>query len=242
MFAVVAACIDRWALCSQRVSVRAFARPWIAVQIIAALIIVWSIIPVHLAIFYSNQTGRCAALAGTYAFTNAIYSVVVIGILPLFLMILFSALAWRNLRTVRNRVLTIGVDARRVRIHQRDHDLLKMLSVEVFIYCVTTIPYPINLIYGVATSSLGASKGAERLAIESLIGYIVSPLLNFMYCCVQFYGKIVVSCADGLVALLVYAYSSNKFRQEFMSVIRCKSIGNHQGDPTNPSMQLYVRK
>ena len=151
-----------------------------------ALIIVWSIIPVHLAIFYSNTTGRCVALAGAYAFINAIYSVVVIGVLPLFLMILFSALAWRNLRTVRNRVLTTGVDVRRVRIHQRDHDLLKMLSVEVFVYCVTTIPYPINLIYVVSTSSLAASKGAVRLAIESLIGYIVSPLLNFMYCCVQF--------------------------------------------------------
>jgi hypothetical protein len=86
----------------------------------------------------------------------------------------------------RGKTLTNG---RSMSIHKRDRDLMKMLGGEVFVYCVTTIPYPINLIYSVSTSSIAASKSPMRLAIESLIGYIVSPLLNFMYCCAQFYGK-----------------------------------------------------
>jgi hypothetical protein len=191
MIVVIAGCIDRWALCSQSVTIRSFSRPRIAVRVIIMIIIVWTIIPIHLAVFYSNDTGRCIALHGTYAFFYAMYSLIVIGILPLFLMILFSALTWSNLKLIRTRVAPTGGQAgRSVRIHKRDRDLMKMLSGEVFVYCVTTIPYPINLIYSVSTMSIAASKGPIRLAIESLIGYIISPLLNFMYCCAQFYGKI----------------------------------------------------
>lgn len=164
---------------------------------IILLIIIWTLIPIHLAVYYSNTTGRCIALPGTYAFFYAIYSLIVIGILPLFLMILFSLLAWYNLQSIRSRITpTDGIIAnnrtRNIRIHKRDRDLLKMLSGEVLVYCITTIPYPINLIYSVSTSSIASSKSAMRLAIESLIGYIITPFLNFMYCCAQFYGKIFV--------------------------------------------------
>jgi hypothetical protein len=125
----------------------------------------------------------------SYAFFYAIYSLIVIGILPLVLMIIFSLLAWHNLQLIRSRVVPIDPTIRNIKIHKRDRDLMKMLSGEVLAYCITTIPYPINLIYSVSTSSITAYKTPTRLAMESLIGYIVSPLLNFMYCCAQFYGK-----------------------------------------------------
>jgi hypothetical protein len=123
----------------------------------------------------------------SYAFFYAIYSLIVIGILPLVLMIVFSLLAWHNLQKIQSRVVPMGEIS--IQIHGRDRTLMKMLSGEVFIYCLTTVPYPIDLIYSVATNSISAYKSPTRLAMESLIGYIVSPLLNFMYCCVQFYGK-----------------------------------------------------
>jgi hypothetical protein len=186
---VIAGCIDRWALCSQNPRIRSFSRPYIAVRIIAILLVVWTIIPIHLAIFFNNSTGRCIAMPQSYAFFYAIYSLIVIGILPLVLMIVFSLLAWHNLQMIRSRVAPTCQATRNLNIHKRDRDLMKMLSGEVFVYCLTTIPYPINLIYSVSTSSIAAYKSSIRLAIESLIGYIVSPLLNFMYCCAQFYGK-----------------------------------------------------
>jgi hypothetical protein len=195
MIVVIAACIDRWALCSQSATIRSFSQPRIAIRVIIILIIVWTIIPIHLAIFFSNDSGRCIALPGAYALFYAIYSLIVIGILPLVLMILFSFLAWHNLKSIRARVVPIneGINGRRiVQIHRRDRDLMKILSGEVFIYCLTTIPYPVNLIYSVSTSSIAASKSSMRLAIESLVGYIISPFLNFMYCCAQFYGKIII--------------------------------------------------
>jgi hypothetical protein len=160
--------------------------------VIIILIITWTIIPIHLAIFFSNSTGQCIPLPGTYALFYAIYSLIVIGILPLFLMILFGLLAWHNLQLIRSRVTPSGArihTIQHIQILKRDRDLMRMLSGEVFVYCLTTIPYPIYLIYSVSTNSIAAYKSPLRLAIESLVGYIMSPLLNFMYCCVQFYGK-----------------------------------------------------
>ncbi|UJR26952.1 hypothetical protein I4U23_008259 [Adineta vaga] len=212
---MIAGCIDRWALCSQNAIIRSFSRPRIACYVIVILIIVWTLIPIHLAIYFSNDTGRCVALAGNYAFFYAIYSLIVIGILPLFLMILFSFLAWHNLQTIRSRVAPTngGVIQTRqsIQIHKRDRDLMKMLSGEVLVYCLTTIPYPINLIYSVSTSSIASSKSALRLAIESLIGYIITPLLNFMYCCVQFY---------------VYAFASARFRKEILQLLSGRPVEN----------------
>ena len=189
---VIAACIDRWALCSENGIIRSFARPKIAVRVILILLVVWTLIPIHMAVFFSNNTGRCIAMPGTYAFFYAIYSLIVIGVLPLLLMIVFSILPWYNLRKIRSRVAPNGGQAgatRNINIHKRDRDLMLMLTGEVIVYCITTIPYPINLVYSVTTSSLGVPKDSTRLAIESLIGYIISPFLNFMYCIAQFYGE-----------------------------------------------------
>jgi hypothetical protein len=201
---VIAACIDRWALCSSNITIRAFSKPQKAIRVILILLIVWTIIPIHLAIFFSNNSGRCIALPGAYAYFYAIYSLIVIGVLPLLLMTIFSFLAWNNLRLIRTRVAPTTNGVRHIKIHKRDRDLMKMLGGEVFVYCVTTIPYPINLIYSVSTSSFAAYKSPIRLAIESLIGYIISPLLNFMYCCVQFYGKKI--------------FNSNRFKFIFCSI------------------------
>ena len=158
-------------------------------RLILILLIVWTIVPIHLAVFFNNSTGRCIALPGAYAFFYAIYSMIIIGILPLVLMIAFSLGAWHNLQLTRMRITPTGDGVRTIKIHKRDRDLMKMLSGEVLVYCLTTIPYPINLIYIVSTDSIAPFKSPTRKAIESLVGYIISPILNFMYCCVQFYGR-----------------------------------------------------
>jgi hypothetical protein len=75
---VIAACIDRWALCSQSATIRSFSRPRIAICVILILIIIWAIIPIHLAVWYSNNTGQCIVLPDTYAFLYTIYSMIVL--------------------------------------------------------------------------------------------------------------------------------------------------------------------
>ena len=224
---MIAACIDRWALCSNNVNIRAFSKPNKAIRVILILLVVWTIIPIHLAIFYNNSTGRCIASSAAYAFFYAIYSLIVIGVLPLVLMIVFSFLAWYNLRLTRTRVAPIIIGIQNIKIRKRDRDLMKMLTGEVFVYCLTTIPYPINLIYSVSTVSISAYKSAARIAIESLIGYIISPILNFMYCCVQFYGKKNNSYMNLSLFFVVYIFCSRKFRKQFIKLFRRQQEGGN---------------
>ena len=226
---VIAACVDRWALCSDNLRIRSFSRPRQAIRLIAILIVIWTLIPIHMVVFFNNDSGRCRATPGTYALFYAIYSLFVIGLFPLVLMIVFSLWAWNNLRLAHIRVAPVG--SRVVRVHKRDRDLLKMLSGEVLVYCITTIPYPINLIYTVSTEPFAALKSPTRKSIESLVGYIVSPLLNFMYCCAQFYGKrntLARFTRTLNISFLVYAVCSRKFRKDFLGLFHRKPGQNVQ--------------
>ncbi len=158
-------------------SIKTFSRLHNATRIILILLVICTIILIHLEIFFNKSTGRCIAMPARYA----IYSLIVIGILPLLLMILFSLLTWHNLQMIRSRLVPTGLTIRNRKIHKRDRALMRVLSVEVFAYCWTTLPYPINLIYSVSTSSIEAYKSPIHLAIEPLIGYIISFWINLMY-------------------------------------------------------------
>ncbi|UJR23010.1 hypothetical protein I4U23_026036 [Adineta vaga] len=108
---MVAACIDRWALCSQNVKIRSFCQVHVAPPLF---------------LYYDNSSGRCI-LTPLYALAYTIFSFLAISIIPLFLMIIFSVLTSHNLHTIRSRVLPQGNTVQNIRIHKRDHDLVKML-------------------------------------------------------------------------------------------------------------------
>jgi hypothetical protein len=76
----------------------------------------------------------------------------------------------------------------RLRLHKADRDLMRMLAGEVLVYLITTLFYPVNVLYGVITAPFAAEKSEMRVAVESLIGYIISPMLNYVYCVAQFYS------------------------------------------------------
>ncbi len=187
---MIAACIDRWALTSSSVKIRLFCQPYIARNVIIGLILIWPIIPVHMAIFVNNYSGHCGA-PSYYAFAFSIYLFIFIGILPPILMISFGLLARRNLKLIRLRVTPQNISAQ-VRFNKANRDLMKMLTGEVLVYLITTVLYPVNVLYGVVTIPIAQQKSEMRLAIESLVGYIVSPLLNYVYCVAQFYSMILV--------------------------------------------------
>ncbi|UJR14647.1 hypothetical protein I4U23_001640 [Adineta vaga] len=203
----IAACFDRWALTSPKTNIRSYARPIVSRNVIICLILIWPIIPVHMAVFVNNYSGRCGT-PSNYAFAFSMYLFVVIGILPPMLMILFGFLAWRNLKLVKSRVLPSSSIAQ-IRFQKANRDLMKMLSVEVILYIITTVLYPVNVLYGVITAPIVQQKNELRLAIESLIGYIISPLLNYVYCVAQFY---------------VYSICSSKFRNDFIRLIRRQPV------------------
>lgn len=188
-FLVISACIDRWALTSSNARIRSICRPQVARYVILSLILIWPIIPVHMAVYVNNNTGRCGA-PSNYALGFSIYLFVFIGICPPLLMISFGILAWRNLKLIRRQIAPLH-QTHRLRFHRSDRDLMRMLVGEVFVYIITTSLYPVNVLYGVITTPIAAEKSSMRLAVESLVGYIISPILNYIYCVAQFYSKIV---------------------------------------------------
>lgn len=218
---MIAACIGRWALTSPNTRIRSIARPQIACYVIIGLIIIWPIIPVHMAVFVTLVSGRCGT-PSNYALAFSIYSFIFVGILPPALMITFGILAWRNLKQVRSRVAPTN-DPVRLRLHRGDRDLMKMLAGEVMIYIITTSVYPVNILYGFITAPFAQYKSPMRLEIEGFISFIISPLLNFVYCVVPFYSKKFLlteySSILTLFFFLVYAICSKKFRIDFIHLI-----------------------
>ncbi len=186
---MIAACIDRWALCSQNVKIRSICRPYIARRVIVLNVLISTLLPIQLLIYFDNHTGRCV-LSPLYTLAYTIFALIAIGVLPLLLMIIFGLLARHNLHLIRARVVPANNPNQKLRMHKRDHDLMKMLAGEVLIYCIATIPYPSSILYGYFTIPIAGEKSPMRIAIESLIAFIIYPLLAFTYCCTQFYGRI----------------------------------------------------
>ena len=188
---MIAACVDRWALTSQNVRIRSFSHPKIARYVILCLILIWPIIPIHMAIFINNYSGRCGP-PKYYALAFSIYLFIFIGIIPPFLMMFFGILAWKNLKLIRSRVTPMNF-SRPSRFQQGDRDLMRMLTGEVCVYIISTCLYPIDILYGFITASITQDKSEMRLAIESLVGFIISPILNYIYCVAQFYSRKMIS-------------------------------------------------
>jgi hypothetical protein len=143
-----------------------------------------------MAIYVNNYSGHCGA-PSYYALAFAIYLFIFVSILPPLLMIIFGILAWCNLKLIQMRIAPMNKNAQ-IRFHKADRDLMKMLFGEVLIYIITTALYPVNVLYSVITTPIAEDKSEMRLAVESLIGYIISPVLNYIYCVAQFYSRIVI--------------------------------------------------
>ncbi|CAF4799340.1 unnamed protein product [Rotaria sp. Silwood1] len=91
------------------------------------------------------------------------------------------------------RIISPGSDYTQYRLRKSDRDLMKMVAGEVFVYLVSTILYAVNTLYGFITGPIAQQKSGMRLAIEALAGFIVSPLLSFLYCVTPFYGRVRLS-------------------------------------------------
>lgn len=187
---MISACIDRWASTSSKPTIRKFSQPKVAICVILGLIPIWAIIPIHMAVHVTITAGRCGT-PSYYAFAFGMYLLFVIGLIPPFLLITFGCMALRNLRLIRRRVVNVQNPAQ-LRFQKADHDLMRMVTGEVIVYLITTLVYPANVLYGVVTRPFAAQKSPMRVAIENLVGFIISPLLNYIYCAAPFYSESII--------------------------------------------------
>jgi hypothetical protein len=157
---------------------------------------------------------------------HSIYICFVAAILPTSLMSIFSLLAYRNLRQMSRNVHPINLpeptpNAEKIRLQQRDRQLSTMLFVQIIVYMIFTITYPLNTLYNAIVLIIGGTKTTERVAIENFILFMTSGfLLNFY------------SAASFFVFL-----TSNAFRRQLRTIFafilpQSQTIGN-QGQTTH---------
>ncbi len=216
------ACVDRYAISSQNVNIRAFGRPRIAHYVITTIIVIWLILPIHLVIFSTIKNGRCL-MSGLYPYFFDAYAIIIAAIIPSSMMITFSILAAKNIRQICRRIQPLRVDRNHITnvntsIHLKQHDyqLLKMLIVDVTIYCISVAPAPIYYTYAAIT--LKATKSAEQVAWQNFFYYLAA---QFLY----------IAASTSLYTNLLV---SKPFRKEFRSFLN-RYILNRRQFITNSS-------
>lgn len=187
------ACVACYAQSSRNVRIRHFCRYRNVLRVVFIVPIIWFIIPLHIPMLTSIQNGKCLMWEGAAALYHSIYICFVAAILPTSLMIIFSLLAYRNLRRMLRNIHPINNEQRlsptygRIRLHHNDRQLSKMLFVQIIVYMIFTISYPIQTIYNATTLIIGGIKSDERIAIENFILFITSAFLLNFYSAASFF-------------------------------------------------------
>ncbi|CAF0837267.1 unnamed protein product [Adineta ricciae] len=205
--AVALACIDRFALCSSNVRIRAFSQRSMAIKMVLIASIVWFVIPSHMIVYVDIQmpNRRCGG-SGNYSYIYGLYAAIVTTI-PLIIMVVFSTLAIRSLKHIQFRVqpdprMNGQTVPKNIRIQKRDVKLTLILIGEVIIYFCSTVSFPIYSIYAAITATV--PKDTLRTAIESFMRY---NSLNFL---------IYVNAAS---IFYIHLLASGAFRKESKQVL-----------------------
>ncbi|UJR14205.1 hypothetical protein I4U23_001198 [Adineta vaga] len=203
---VAFACIDRYALCSDNVSLRHFSNRRIAYRGVIIIIITWSIICSHRLIFYEIKGNLCGILTNTgAAIYHSLYVILGGGIIPTLIMITCALLIRRNLARKHQKRLHISVIEHHR--HSLDHQVLVLLFIQIICYIIFTMPQLCNLVYNAISNTI-TNRSQERIAIERFVGFI-AELMLYMFPVTSFY---------------LYTLTSRTFRGELIAFFHLLSL------------------
>ncbi|CAF1229433.1 unnamed protein product [Adineta steineri] len=111
-------------------------------------------------------------------YISYIYYPVLIGFLPMTITLIFSLLAYQNVRRIVRR--QIPVVRRRL-----DQQLTAMVLIRIIIFLILTLPFTCLQMYTYLTK-ITPSSNSYAFAIENLVSSIVTTLLNLNYA-ISFY-------------------------------------------------------
>jgi hypothetical protein len=199
----VLACIDRFALSSVEVRIRSFSQRRMAIRLIIIFGIFWALAVIFFSVVRTIQNGSCNIYNDLYSLIYTIYYIIFAGVLPPFLIVLFSLLVMRNLKQMRSRVQPTTTENPSVNIlRKRDRDLMRMVLIEVMFYVISTMPFSIYLVYKMITNDYVKSK--EQNQIESFINYMTQSFIMYFNTALPFY---------------IYISTSSSFRRQCKKVI-----------------------
>jgi H+/gluconate symporter-like permease len=190
---IILACMDRYALSSPRVNIRAYSTAKFALKMIGGGIVFWSTVSIQLPIFITIQNNRCLS-SGTYGLFFSIYQICLFGFIFPGLMIIFGILLWKHLKTIRIRVRPIQQinNPQQQQLHKRDINLMKFILAEVVACFLLSVLAPINLMYAVLASNI-PDKSQERIQIEGFASFMSLSLVFYLNYCMTFYLYVIMS-------------------------------------------------
>ena len=159
---------------------------------------------------YSQWTLSCNTNSLAYSIFYALFILIFYSLLPPIFMSVVSLLTINNFRKSRQRinVLTILTLSKTVQARQDTNQLIKVLTLQIFILIVFTIPHSIYWLYIAFTALENVTKSNLRREYEKLALNLVRILLYINYGS-SFYVQIIIS---------------RTFRTEFVKFIKKVSI------------------
>ena len=216
---IILACFDRFMSSSPLVQRRAFARIVVSRWMIFLTTLIGLFFYSHVLIFYeidSNQ--QCDARSGIYRIFNDCFYLIGYRLTPPILMLIFGICTIANTRRIRRIVPRHG--RRITTLNNRDQTLMLMLTVQVILITITTVPHAAQKLY--STFTLERTKTNFEKAAES-ISIIIVRTISFFNHSSTFY---------------VLTLTGKMFRKELYKILKKCFFCCQYAQPTRTSHQL----
>lgn len=158
----------------------------------------------------SIQNGKCLMWTDAASLDHLIYIGFLAAILPTGLMIIFSLLAYKNIRNMIGNIHPQRSHRQipeKIRLQKRDRQLSKMVFVQIIVYMIFTIAYSIQTVYDEARLIIGGTKSSERSAIENFVLFITFAFLFNFYSAASFFCFSYFECFSKRTSTSFYRYS-----------------------------------
>lgn len=228
---VVLACFDRYLCSCTSVKKRVWSSVHIASRVIPIVIILNCLLHIHIPIMFeidiipATQKPVCypPGPPGTYRIALSFFNLIYFGLSPSFCMLIFGILTLRNVERSKRLLVTpatnVAVKSAETNVKINRH-MIRMLFLQVLIYCTTGLTYSVSAIYTAVNAS--QPKNVFQVAQENMITVTVGMLSNTGPC-LSFY---------------LFTLSSGLFRRELKKLyLRFKHMVHLTNEEATQSVQ-----
>lgn len=203
---MIAACIDRYAHTKVSAYFQRLTHARVAFRIILVITIIWLILPFHQLVWIDVKGNACTYINISVRVYNSVFTIILGGLLPSLIMLIFTLLIQHNLTLKRTRLFRLRniLEQDRAQHLLRSHDqqACVMLFVQIFVYIITNLPWAIYLVYAASTSYM--IKSTEHLAMDVFVKFLMEFIL-------QIYP---------VVSFPMYTVASSTLRQELIKTLK----------------------
>ncbi|UJR14363.1 hypothetical protein I4U23_001359 [Adineta vaga] len=220
---IVLASVDRYLCSCSSANTRAWSSVHVANRVIPLTIVTLFTAYIHVPIFFridiipATQKPICypPGPPGTYRIILSYFNLIFLGLSPSLSMLIFGLLTRRNIERSKRLLVAPVTNVLNATNRKTNTHMLRMLFVQVFVYCITGLTFSVALIYTAINAS--KTKNILEVAQENMINAVVG-MMSTVGPCLSFY---------------LFTLSSGLFRKELKNLfVQIYLIGGHLQVPT----------